>query len=790
MTSNRVRWGRLKLAHSASDDDDSPAKSSKPTRFRRKSDYDAYGRNGISEMEGISPARGRRLRSRRESTEEGVTNNENRNKKGLFARQRDKIREKKRKMRPSPKASGIKSDGDSADDESDVQIGYRRFEMDDGSVDNNGTSRDCNNNSDNYHSDNYHSDTQLAAVVRSPQRRNLADLRRQQFQEQQLALEIQRQSLRVIELSDHSSVSSADSKPVASGRLEPILDDKPLNAERGAPRKKVSFGEPASSKENQMWASQPIHSQSSTILPPPGVRAHSADEVFDVSDSVDLSSIDYNSPEYAGPPSPPKALQNPIPQRMARERARYSVYHGSIKKRFRVRPYHCFPNPVSMTEEEIYNDSLKISDNFVRLKSYLAPTSKSVMRAEVPDIIRERWGAPDEDGRIGAIRVEVLGCVSLNRTKPDVSVYLVCGDVAFCTDALDGYRSPMWPSASRRACIFPLHHAYAKLYVGVFDVRKNKSKENDVFCGRVVIDVASIRPNTEYDTTLPLRASSFVYDKRKRGVIRIRFSLHWFSERAAVLSYFKSVTSLVESCPLVEGQPAIPCADPKTFRNVAVTVYGQDLPGKYSRNAFRATMREFNLYQQNIRLVVKVLVMDVMLYEKPWMSLYLFGAAMYCVLLSSVRMVPAFVFGYILILYIENYRHFVANKDFHLGYQPLTIMEIGKALILNSDHKGRTKEFCFESANVEKLVRRRQGRASQRLPRLGSSEDFDNSTSADAADDGEIKKMDHREFPFSERDAYPRFSVEDALAPGSNKGMLHHSRPVLSNSIVKFSVTK
>jgi hypothetical protein len=37
-------------------------------------------------------------------------------------------------------------------------------------------------------------------------------------------------------------------------------------------------------------------------------------------------------------------------------------------------------------------------------------------------------------------------------------------------------------------------------------------------------------------------------------------------------------------------QPTIPCGDPKTFRNVAVTVHGQDFPGKYTRGAFRATM--------------------------------------------------------------------------------------------------------------------------------------------------------------------------------------------------------
>jgi hypothetical protein len=37
----------------------------------------------------------------------------------------------------------------------------------------------------------------------------------------------------------------------------------------------------------------------------------------------------------------------------------------------------------------------------------------------------------------------------------------------------------------------------------------------------------------------------------------------------------------------------------------------------------------------------------------------------------------------------------------------------------------------------------------------------------DAEDEGEIELMDNREFPFSERDTYPLFGVEDALAPSS-----------------------
>ena len=751
------RWGRLKHLNSGSDDEEMteaasyPAKSPRQSRFRRRrsNDGDAaaiatHHRENLHSLdtppagEVGSPRTKKASRFRREN---GITKPQNLSspKKGLFARQREKRAQKKRKGRRRRKESGIKSDGDSFSEDGDFLGLY------DLGIVNDSTSGIPSSKKRDY--------------------RKLAKIRRQQSQEQQEALDLQMQAS-----PDDSSVGYSNPSLSNSGSVQ--SDIGKLQSFDPCPkppvlRKKVSFGEQVPAVEDQKFDSQDVLAVASpsTITVPKGVD----------DSELDTMGIQYNAFDFpdVAVKEPSQDFARPPERRTNRgERARYSVYHGasSVKKRFKVRPYHCFPDgPVSMTEEEIYTDSLKPSKEFEQLKSYLAPTSQSTKKVDVADNVREMWGAPDMDGRIGALRVEVLGCVSLNRTKPDVSVYLVCGDAAFCTDVLNGYRSPMWPSVSRRACVFPLHHAYAKLYVGVFDVRKRKNKENDVFCGRVAIDIASIRPDTAYDTTMPLRASAFVYDKRKRGVIRLRFSLHWFHERAAVISYFKSVRSLVDSCPLVEGQPAIPCADPKTFRNVAVTVYGQDLPGVYSRNAFRATMREFNLYQQNLRMVVKFLVLDAMLYEKPWMSLYLLGAAMYCILLNSVRMVPAFFVGYILILYIENYLRFVEDKDFHLGYKPLTIMEVLQALILNGHPQSGKPEMFFQPANVQKLIRRRHGRPSPRLRRLGSNEDID-ASGPDEENDGEIKPLDHREFPFSERDAYPRFLVEDALAPGSNKG--------------------
>lgn len=421
-------------------------------------------------------------------------------------------------------------------------------------------------------------------------------------------------------------------------------------------------------------------------------------------------------------------------------------------KKFRIKPSHAFPSTKYMNEAELYNCMMAPSDEFEFLTSYLNPSTKITRKVRVSDVVRQHFGSPREDGRIGSLRVEVLGCVGLDRAKPDVAVYLVAGDCAFTTDTVAGVRSPMWPNSAKRACVFPIHHAYAKLFIGVFDLRTKKNTEADYFGGRVAIDIPQLRPDTEYDITFPLRASSFIYDRRPRGVVRLRFSLHWFSERAAILSYVKRPRNPLAFSRQAKKFPTIPCGDPKTFRNVAVTVHGQDFPGKYTRASFRATMREFNLYQQNIRFLFKVTILDCILYENPLMSLYLFSTSMYSVWLNSVRYVPPFFTGWILYIMLENYINHCGTTSGHLGFKPLTIPEIFYGLVKND----KSQQFFFKPILVKKRAR--------------------GQVILDDGKRGDIELTNHREFPFSERFEYHKFSAAEAIAPSPTKKSKNASR--------------
>ncbi|VEU43019.1 unnamed protein product [Pseudo-nitzschia multistriata] len=158
--------------------------------------------------------------------------------------------------------------------------------------------------------------------------------------------------------------------------------------------------------------------------------------------------------------------------------------HDQKRKKVRVKPHSAFQSATFMNETDLYQCMMAGSSNFVFLTSYLTPSTKATRHAKVSQAVQRHFGSPKEDGRIGSLRLEILGCVGLDRFKPEVSVYAVCGDCAFTTDIIEGTRSPMWPNSSKRATVFPLHHAYARAFIGVFDVKQQKEKEADYLCGR------------------------------------------------------------------------------------------------------------------------------------------------------------------------------------------------------------------------------------------------------------------------------------------------------------------
>ncbi|KAI2511283.1 Protein kinase C conserved region 2 [Fragilaria crotonensis] len=143
------------------------------------------------------------------------------------------------------------------------------------------------------------------------------------------------------------------------------------------------------------------------------------------------------------------------------------------RREFMVYPTYCYPH-VWMTQSELLEECNLPSTTMHDLRI------DSMMGKE-----------------IGTLRVEVLQCFGLPKldrnSESDAVCYLVCGSYAFATDVIPNNAHPIWPRKSRRGCLFPVFHGYARLFVGVFD--DDVGPRDDV-AGRVVIDLSRLRPTS------------------------------------------------------------------------------------------------------------------------------------------------------------------------------------------------------------------------------------------------------------------------------------------------------
>jgi len=364
-----------------------------------------------------------------------------------------------------------------------------------------------------------------------------------------------------------------------------------------------------------------------------------------------------------------------------------------------------------------------------------------------------------EDERIGSLHAEVLACHGLPKldklSSTDAVCYFVCGPYGFTTDVIDGFMSPVWPSKSRRACIFPIFQAYQKLFVGVFD--DDGATQHDDFAGRVVVDIARLRPNSVYDVFLPLRMYQNTFVRKSRGVIHLRLRVEWDNERKALLSYLKLPTKTKE----LGNAVTLNCADHKAFRNAVLTVQGKDVPGRYKALVQKGLQREMKLYKLSIEASIKGTILDIVLYMNPSISLCIFIAWMHCVYSNSMAYVPVYVVAGILAFLVRNYYKYGVNEEFNFGFAPITITEMIRVLLYGGPNTKYIKPIKVARKNVS--PKSTNGNKDE----LDVSDDdiidhslFDNASGFDFG-------ADHMEFPFSEGDRYSAKTLKEACVDAS-----------------------
>ena len=421
---------------------------------------------------------------------------------------------------------------------------------------------------------------------------------------------------------------------------------------------------------------------------------------------------------------------------------------GARDKEFKILPSYAYPY-CSLTKTEMREEMLLPSEHFHDLR--------------IPECT---------DKEIGTLHVEVLQCIGLPRldrgSDTDAVVYFVCGKYAFCSDIINNRLNPMWLRKTRRACIFPLFHGYARLYVGVFD---DERSVKDDFAGRVVIDLARLRPRSTYDVTLPLRLSTHVYSRRRRGAIRLRFTLNWHSERDALLSYIPKTLKI----PLPQHskpnfETTVMCSDQKAFRNIAITVHGAHLPRRFTFNQMRAAIREINFTRKYIFTVLRQTIRETMQWKKPIISCFVFVSWMHCVIANAFSLVPFYLVLFFLLFLMRNYAKYCTDAPSQRGFVPPSWEEMFFAFARGLEPGSNHIEPLELGIHRPTLSRRKS-------PESHSGADFPQFRTVThrnrgmkllhalgfLPDPSKDPNDDHIEFPFADGKEYPKFTVKECL---------------------------
>ncbi len=345
-----------------------------------------------------------------------------------------------------------------------------------------------------------------------------------------------------------------------------------------------------------------------------------------------------------------------------------------VDERFKVMPDDAYPNTYFNREElrqEVNRKSVYFHDTRVKT---------------------------DRGQEVGQLRLEILQCFGIPTASliRETSAYCiaVCGSHAFKTDVMPPVANPMWLCKMRRACLFPIFHAYARVFLGVFDNSSTEGAATD-FVGRVVIDVARLRPGCSYDVTLPLRQSSNVFTRQQQGAIRVRLHLIWHSERAAIVSYIPKTRPKFHAQEKVN----ISCLDDRSFRNVAHTVHGIHMPGKFSMTLLKATVREINFTRIHLMRYLRKREMWNLIYWKyPFISGFVFCAWMHSVYANTVRYVPGHVITFFLLHLYKNYAYYGMDSPLQNGFMAPTIEELFNALLFGTR---KSKKHYLEPLNME-----------------------------------------------------------------------------------------
>ena len=211
---------------------------------------------------------------------------------------------------------------------------------------------------------------------------------------------------------------------------------------------------------------------------------------------------------------------------------------------------------------------------------------------------------------IGELRIEVLEAEGLRSrdmmTSCDPYAVVLFEGYAARTHPIQGTSRPRWlPERSARAFALPVRLPFSCAYVALLDadvlrrkLNPGKSFINELgstlgtsslgsSIGRVVLELSTLTPGTEYDCWLPLHTKSTeAPDGRRRGFVRLRYSLRVKSERSRLLRYVMP--------PTIQPEFAVPFSKRTHLKHSRFAYSGIEPTNHFSLRVLRAHLVELS----------------------------------------------------------------------------------------------------------------------------------------------------------------------------------------------------
>ena len=213
----------------------------------------------------------------------------------------------------------------------------------------------------------------------------------------------------------------------------------------------------------------------------------------------------------------------------------------------------------------------------------------------------------------------------------------------------------------------------------------------------------------------------------------------------------------------------VQCTDPKAFRNIAITVHGAHLPGRFAFVQMRAAIREVNFTRKYLFTTIRQSFRDLRQWKQPSLSAYVFFAWMHCIYSNRFSLVPAYTMLFFLIFLMCNYSKFSMEQSIQRGFIPPSWEELFDALIRGHRNGYRAIQPLELTPRKPSLTKRRSTKGvfdkfeeyhlSTYMPKGRRLMTFLGliPTKPMCADDH------HLEFPFASGIDYPKLSIKECL---------------------------